>query len=365
MMFSAAKGVLCLLFFAQVSASHIKDVCFDFPSWSDSQYYVCAEYDEYCGFDGLYDGLDPWTTATVRQDVRCSTTLWQFRMNRRDAQHKCQNEVRCLGLMWYNEDGDGRDGRSVDSGLYQGCGGTVAVGMVPRLRLDSNWDVIVKPVAAKDACCKCGGGSRGESPDPTTCVDDPEWYDKENFVCAVYYARNGEGRCNVADDYAEYHDYATGGVSGASACCRCGGGSHIDFEQLSGVCPTVTEYYNVNEYNVPIPWKKWCGDYKTKGSCQEEIMNIPDLNDYFGRKCDRWTTANVQKSVLCSKQLMFTYGSRIKSQQDCDANDDCKGLLWNKNDGDGRFVESGYFWGCESWSATEDSVWNIIEKPMV
>ena len=74
-------------------------------------------------------------------------------MLREKAQAKCDSDPKCLGLHWLNnagavriDHGDwvnfGKDGRTVTTGMYQGCGGTLAA------TVNNDWDIIVKPSQA-------------------------------------------------------------------------------------------------------------------------------------------------------------------------------------------------------------------------
>jgi len=92
----------------------------------------------------LSDDAADWSTAMKYPGKRCSVQLWEERgISRLEAQAKCEQDIECVGLMWYNADSSstssGQDGRSVASGWYQGCGGTSAKSK------SATWDTIELP----------------------------------------------------------------------------------------------------------------------------------------------------------------------------------------------------------------------------
>jgi hypothetical protein len=107
--------------------------------------------DSRCGSEGLGGS---WannvyrTTAsadavewTVTENTRCSQELWQCGTvhafeSRETCEARCDDDDRCLGLMWYNKLGGSFE--TSTSGWYQGCAGT------PASSSNSVWDTAVK-----------------------------------------------------------------------------------------------------------------------------------------------------------------------------------------------------------------------------
>ena len=82
-------------------------------------------------------------------------------MLREKAQERCDSDPKCVGLHWLNnagavriDHGDwvnfGKDGRTVTTGMYQGCGGTLAA------TVNDDWDIIVKPGWKPESCVNVG-----------------------------------------------------------------------------------------------------------------------------------------------------------------------------------------------------------------
>jgi hypothetical protein len=78
---------------------------------------------------------------TVTENTRCSQELWQCGTvhdfeARETCEARCDDDDRCLGLMWYNKLGGSFE--TSTSGWYQGCAGT------PASSSNSVWDTAVK-----------------------------------------------------------------------------------------------------------------------------------------------------------------------------------------------------------------------------
>jgi len=94
-----------------------------------------------------------WSIASVTQNNRCLNVLWDFRVQREEAQTKCQEDSSCLGLMWFNKDGG--DGLTATQGWYQGCGGTAGT------ITNDDWDTILVPPACQADYALGEGGMNG------------------------------------------------------------------------------------------------------------------------------------------------------------------------------------------------------------
>ena len=129
---------------------------------------TCTESHSVCMYVCIYGHIslcvctDPWQSAKVHKNSRCSVELWSRNpILRIAAQAKCDSDPKCVGLHWLNNAGANRapayngllkfgsDGRSASEGWYQGCGGTIAAGS------NHEWDVIVKPGKPKTAFVVC------------------------------------------------------------------------------------------------------------------------------------------------------------------------------------------------------------------
>jgi hypothetical protein len=111
-----------------------------------------------------------WLTAVTISDQRCSVARWgeegphsnsslkEFAKvggSRITAQQRCDADVHCLGLMWYNNNGG--DGRADSLGWYQGCGGQTSGST------NVDWNIILKPNCTATALMQSNSIVGGQS----------------------------------------------------------------------------------------------------------------------------------------------------------------------------------------------------------
>mmetsp|Transcript_45672 Transcript_45672/g.105502 ORF Transcript_45672/g.105502 Transcript_45672/m.105502 type:complete len:526 (+) Transcript_45672:66-1643(+) len=80
-----------------------------------------------------------------------------------------------------------------------------------------------------------------------------------------------------------------------------------------------------------------------------------------------WRSARVYKRRRCSREL-DSFGTRMVAQRRCDADSNCKGLMFYRKDnirGDGREACDGWYQLCGGTVASiTNSDWDVIEKPV-